>query len=217
MKIAIDGPVGSGKSTAGLRLAKRLGFAYLDTGLMYRAAALASLGEEGRPAVIRRVNSVRIEAHADGAGPAIITLDGREAGHLLHSSGVEARVSYVSAIAEVRVRLVEAQRHFAGSGSVVMVGRDIGTTVLPCADLKVYLTASAETRAGRRYDEKVGKGEAVQYEDVLAGLRRRDDMDMGREESPLRPAGDARVLETDRMTLAQVVDSLAALVEEARR
>ncbi len=217
MKIAIDGPAGSGKSTAGWKLAERLGFSFLDTGLMYRAAALAAARALTRQAVIQAVGRARIEALPRAGAPAAITLDGENIGAALHSADVDRRVSYVSAIAEVRASMVEAQRRFGRSGRVVMAGRDIGTVVMPNADLKIFLTASEETRAERRHRERDCIGENAGYEEVLDELRRRDNIDSSRREAPLVPARDARILSTDHMTLEQVVESMALLAEEAQR
>ena len=216
MKIAIDGPVSSGKSTAGSLLARRLGFSFLDTGLMYRAATLAAIGLTDERAVTAAVRRTRIELAPRLGRPAGILLDGRDVGGRLRESEVDRGVSFVSAIPEVRERLVAEQRRFAQTGDVVLVGRDIGTVVLPGADVKIYLTASAETRARRRHEERIAAAHPSSYDEVLSELRERDRIDSGRAMSPLQPAEDAHILDTDSMKLEEVVDRMAKLVESVR-
>ena len=216
MKVAIDGPVSSGKSTTGSLLARRLGFSFLDTGLMYRAATLAAIGLTDERAVTAAVRRTRIELAPRLGRPAGILLDGRDVGGRLRESEVDRGVSFVSAIPEVRERLVAEQRRFAQTGDVVLVGRDIGTVVLPGADVKIYLTASAETRARRRHEERIAAAQESSYDEVLSDLRERDRIDSGRHTSPLRPAEDAHILHTDGLTLEEVVERMAKLVEAAR-
>ena len=216
LKVAIDGPVSSGKSTAGSLLARRLGFSFLDTGLMYRAATLAASGAGDERAVVSAIGRARIAVAARSGQSAAITLDGTDVDDMLRTPEVDQRVSFVSAIAEVREQMVAEQQRFAETGSVVLVGRDIGTVVLPDAEVKIYLTASAETRARRRYDENIATSKATGYDEVLSELHKRDRIDSGRRMSPLRPAEGAHILHTDDMTLEQVVDRMAELVEAAR-
>ena len=216
MKVAIDGPVSSGKSTAGSLLASHLGFSFLDTGLMYRAAALAALGLTDARAVMAAVGRTRIDLAPRLGRPAGILLDGQDVGGRLREPEVDRGVSFVSAIPEVRERLVKEQREFAETGDVVLVGRDIGTVVLPGADVKIYLTASAETRARRRHEERIAASTPSSYDEVLSELRERDRIDSGRQTSPLRPAEDAHILHTDGLTLEEVVDRMAKLIESAR-
>ncbi len=216
MKVAIDGPVGSGKSTTGSLLARRLDFSFLDTGLMYRAATLAAIGLTDERAVMAAVKRTRIDLAARSGRPAGILLDGQDVGGRLREPEVDRGVSFVSAIPEVRERLVKEQRRFAETGDVVLVGRDIGTVVLPGADVKIYLTASAETRARRRHEERIAASKESSYDEVLSELRERDRIDSSRQMSPLRPAEDAHILNTDGLTLEEVVDRLAKLVEAAR-
>ena len=216
MKVAIDGPVSSGKSTTGSLLARRLGFSFLDTGLMYRAATLAAIGLTDERAVTAAVRRTRIELAPRLGRPAGILLDGRDVGGRLRESEVDRGVSFVSAIPEVRERLVAEQRRFAQTGDVVLVGRDIGTVVLPGADVKIYLTASAGTRARRRHEERIAAAHPSSYDEVLSELRERDRIDSGRAMSPLQPAEDAHILDTDSMKLEEVVDRMAKLVESVR-
>ncbi len=216
MNVAIDGPVSSGKSTAGSLLARRLGFSFLDTGLMYRAAALAALGLTDESDVASMVGQSHIELAARTGRPAGIMLDGKDVGGRLREPEVERSVSFVSAIPAVRELLVAEQQRFAETGDIVLVGRDIGTVVLPDADVKVFLTATAETRARRRHEERIAASQESSYDEVLSELRERDRIDSGRRTSPLRPAEDARILHTDGLTLEEVVDRMAKLVEAAR-
>ena len=216
MKVAIDGPVSSGKTTAGSLLARRLGFSFLDTGLMYRAATLLAIGLEDERAAAAAVGRASIVVTARSGRPAGIMLDGKDVSGRLREPEVDRSVSFVSAIPEVREKLVAEQRRFAETGDVVMVGRDIGTVVLPDAEIKIYLTASAETRARRRHEENVAASNPSGYDEVLSELRERDRIDSGRRTSPLRPAKDARILHTDDLTLEKVVDRMAKLVEAAQ-
>ena len=183
---------------------------------MYRAATLAAIGLTDERAVMAAVRRTRIELAPRLGRPAGILLDGRDVGGRLRESEVDRGVSFVSAIPEVRERLVAEQRRFAQTGDVVLVGRDIGTVVLPGADVKIYLTASAETRARRRHEERIAAAQESSYDEVLSELRGRDRVDSGRETSPLRPAEDAHILHTDGLTLEEVVNRMATLVEATR-
>ena len=216
MKVAIDGPVSSGKSTAGSLLARRLGFSFLDTGLMYRAATLAAIGRTDEGAVVAAVGNTSIELAPRLGRPTGILLDGQDVGGRLREPEVDRGVSFVSAIPAVRDRLVAEQRRFAETGDVVLAGRDIGTVVLPDAEVKIYLTASAETRARRRHEERIAASKESSCDEVLSELRERDRFDSGRETSPLQPAEDAYILHTDNMSLEEVVDRMAKLVESPR-
>jgi cytidylate kinase len=215
--IAIDGPVASGKSTVGLKVAKRLGYVFLDTGLMYRSVTLLALerqvplSDASGLARIAQTLPLRLgEIGADGAPPRVY-LDGRDVTKDLVSPSVDRAVSQVSAVPAVREALVQKQRELAQAGRIVMIGRDIGTVVLPDAPLKVYLVASAEERSRRRYEERRQRGEQISYEAVLNDLKRRDTLDTERATSPLKPASDARHVDTDGRTIEQVVDAICAL------
>jgi CMP/dCMP kinase len=216
--IAIDGPAGSGKSTLGENLAKRLGYLYFDTGVMYRAVTLAAL-ERGIPieeeqAVTRMTGKLNLDvlppSIQDGRAYDVI-LDGQDVTWEIRRSDVEANVSQVSAYPGVRQALAAAQRRIGLRGKVVMVGRDIGTVVLPEADLKVYLDASLEERARRRYQEMLARGISVEQETVMDAMMARDQIDSTREMSPLRAAKDAIVLVSDHLDADQVLEKAVKL------
>lgn len=215
--IAIDGPAGTGKSSVSRGLAKELGARYLDTGSMYRIVTLALLR-----AGVDLEDSAAIAAAAEvplsvGFDPEVeqTYLDGQDVSEQIRSDEVTRAVSAVSAVPEVRAHLVRLQRELAaGLESVVVEGRDIGTVVLPDADVKIFLTASAETRARRRNDQNVAAGLPDDYETVLADVRRRDHLDSTRAVSPLRPAEDALIVDTSDMTKAEVIAHLRDLVKE---
>ncbi len=216
--IAIDGPAGTGKSSVSRRLARTLGAHYLDTGAMYRMATLAVLragvDAEDDTAVAAVVASARLSVDYD---PDIdrCFLDGEDVSAEIRGDEVTRAVSAVSSVAAVRERLVGFQREMAhGHGGIVVEGRDIGTVVLPDADLKIFLTASAETRARRRNDQNVAAGLGDDYAVVLADVRRRDHLDSTRTVSPLRAAEDAVVIDTSEMTEAEVITHLLELVEQ---
>lgn len=218
--IAIDGPAAAGKSTVGRKVAERLGYPFLDTGSMYRAFTWYALhrgidlGDE--EALVELARRVRIDLGPPSPRsiePCTIAVDGEDATPHLRRPEVEAAVSLVSRIAGVREALVRAQRQMAGRRAVVMAGRDIGTVVLPDADLKVYLDASLEERAQRRHRELRALGQDVGEEEVLRDLRRRDSIDSQRAVSPLRPAEDAVVIDTEGLSLDEVVQRVMALVE----
>jgi cytidylate kinase len=216
--IAIDGPAGAGKSAAARELAARLGLPYLDTGAMYRAVGLlalrAGLGpqldERGRAAVATLAAELHISFVGDAREQRVL-LDGEDVTTALRTPAASEMASVVSAIPAVRVNMVARQREAAAAGGVVE-GRDIGTVVFPDAPVKVFLTATAEVRAGRRFDELARHDADVRWEDVLAEQRERDRRDSTRADSPLRPAAGAIVLDTSGMTLAEVVAALLALV-----
>ena len=183
---------------------------------MYRAAALAAIGLTEESNVASTVEQSHIELAARSGRPAGIMLDGKDVGGRLREPEVERSVSFVSAIPAVRDLLVAEQQRFAEAGDVVLAGRDIGTVVLPDAHVKIFLTATAETRARRRHEERIAASQESSYDEVLSELRERDRIDSGRRTSPLRPAEDACILHTDGLTLEEVVDRMANLVEAAR-
>lgn len=215
--VAIDGPVASGKSVVGRLLARRLGYRFFDTGLTYRAVALAALRRGVDPEDDERLTELARSLDFDfksdpETGEVRVRVDGEDVTGLLRSAEVEKIVSAVSARPGVRRVLVEHQRRLAEAGPVVMAGRDIGTVVLPDAEIKVFLTASAEERARRRYLERLGQGEAVDYEAVLAEVRRRDEYDSTRPVAPLQPAPDSIILNTDGLSVEEVVEKLLGLI-----
>jgi cytidylate kinase len=216
LSIAIDGPVASGKSAVGRRLAEKLGIGFLDTGLMYRAVTLAAVKRGihvgDRAALAELVNTVQVDAIVAEEGTRVI-VDGLDVTDGLRIPEVEQGVSYVSQVAEVRQRMVEQQRAIEGRQPIVMVGRDIGTVVLPHASLKVYLDASLEERARRRHAEIAAKGESPTLAEIEDGLRERDRIDSSRDISPLRPAVDAHIINTDGLTVDEVVSEIERLIE----
>ncbi len=218
-RVAIDGPAGAGKSTISKQTARDLGLVYVDTGAMYRAVALFALQKKTDPsdsdAVIPLLDDIHIDLkYIDGVQK--IYLNGSDVSEEIRREEVGKAASAVSAIAEVRGRLVDMQRDIASEASVIMDGRDIGTCVLPDAQLKIYLTASPEERAERRYNELLKKGESVSFEKILEDIKQRDYNDMHREASPLKKADDAVVLDTTGYTLEESIAAVKRLVEEAR-
>ncbi len=213
--IALDGPVAAGKTAVGKLVAQRLKYRFLDTGSMYRAVTWQALEEAvplEAPALAALAQRARIRVVESPQGTRILVGE-RDVTDLLRSPKVEGAVSIVSQVLEVRQAMVRQQQEIALEGRIVMAGRDIGTVVLPDAELKVYLTASVEERARRRYDELRALGQQVTYEAVLAGLHERDRLDSQRAHSPLRPAADARMIDTDGVGLEQVVAEILTLAE----
>lgn len=221
--IAIDGPAGSGKSTIGKLLAEYLDYLYFDTGIMYRAVTLAAINQninvENELKVSKLAKETSITLHTptkDDGRDCDILLDGQDVTWDIRSPDVDAKVSIVSAYPRVRQELSEKQRQIGLRGKVVMMGRDIGTIVLPEADLKIYLDASLEERAKRRYQERVDRGENVDYDSILKTLQERDRIDSTRKYAPLKPAEDSIVINTDGMTIQQVFETVLELVERNR-
>jgi cytidylate kinase len=207
--IAIDGPAGSGKSTVARMLADRLGLEYLDTGAMYRGVAYAALRSGVDPADADDVAAIarRIDLRVDSDGTRV---DGNDASIEIRGPEVTRAVSIVAANPEVRTEMVSRQREWARRrDGGVLEGRDIGTVVFPDAELKVYLTASAETRAARRSKEVSD----LDYETVAADLARRDALDQGRDSDPLRTADDAVVVDTTDRTVDDVLDEIVAMLD----
>ncbi len=215
--IALDGPAASGKSTVGRRLAERLGSLCFDTGLLYRAVTVLALREgastEDEAALAALVGAFPIEIVPDSAGRlgCRVGAGGMDITARLNDPTVDANVSAVSKHAAVRSALLDVQRAIAAGAPVVMLGRDIGTVVLPDADLKLYLDASVAARARRRFRERLARGEPAIYAEVHAAMRKRDARDAGRSLAPLAAATDAVIVDTDRCTLDQVVEHLVAL------
>ncbi len=215
--IAIDGPAGAGKSTMAKALAKELGAMYLDTGAMYRAFGLYMLRKNAvndKAAVARAVEDMDIDVRfVDGAQR--LYLSGEDVTSAIREPEVSMAASTVSAVPEVRQRMVALQRKIAEGQNVVMDGRDIGTKVLPGATLKIYLTASAEERARRRCAELAEKGMPEPYEQVLQDMIRRDYQDTHRAASPLQPAEDSVHVDSSKLTIEETVTLMKKLAEEA--
>ena len=213
--IAIDGPVAVGKSSVGSLLAKRLGYVFFDTGMMYRAFTWKVL-KSGIPIkdeqkLCQLANTTKFDFVPLQGCRLSPFIDDEDVFSKLLCPEVEAHVALVSKIAGVRQTLILEQRRLAQRGKVVMAGRDIGTVVLPWAELKVFLTASTEERARRRYKELLDRGENSSLEIVLADLKKRDKMDIHRTVSPLKPAEDAIIIDTENLSLEQVVDKIYTL------
>src|SRR2546421_3022735 len=215
--IAIDGPSGAGKSTLGRRLARELGLLYIDTGAMYRAVALAvaaagvEASDAGAVAEIARRAAIRVEGDSEALR---VTLDGRDVSEEIRGESVGHAASVVSAIPEVRRELVRRQREMGESGGGVLDGRDIGTVVFPSADVKFFLTAVPEERARRRFDEGRAASREQSFEETLADLNERDRRDSTRDDSPLRIAEDAVVIDTTELSVDEVFARMLQVVRE---
>ena len=219
--VAVDGPSGTGKSTMCRALAKRLDAKYVDTGAMYRVATLAVLRAGVDPAdtakAIEATADLPLEVSDDPDSTEVL-FAGEDVKAEIRGAEVTKHVSAVSAIPEVRVNLVELQRKLAReSGRAIVEGRDIGTVVLPDAPAKVFMTASAEVRAKRRYDQDVAAGREADFDAVLADVQRRDEADSSRATSPLKPADDAVLVDTSEMTPDEVLAALTEVVERSAR
>lgn len=216
--IALDGPSGAGKSTLARKLAEALGYLYVDTGAIYRtvglAAARAGADLSDARAVIALLPGLGIDLRHGGDGVQRMYLDGEDVSEAIRRPEVSEYASRVSAIPEVRAFLMEMQRALARRQDVVMDGRDIGTAVLPAADVKIFLTASAEDRARRRYEELVQRGNDTDYGTVLSDIVARDARDTGRAAAPLRRAEDAVLVDTTGNTLEQSFEVLLRTIKE---
>lgn len=211
MNIAIDGPAGAGKSTIARRVAKELSFIYVDTGAMYRAMALYLLRKEVNRDDTEQIGNICQDAEISieyQNGEQIVLLNGENVNSYLRTEEVGNMASVSSAVPRVREKLLSLQRKLAKDMSVVMDGRDIGTTILPDADVKIYLTASSLTRARRRYLELQEKGTVCNLDDIQKDIEERDQRDMNREISPLRQAKDAVLVDSSDLTIQQVVDRI---------
>lgn len=220
LTIAIDGPAGSGKSTAAKRVAELLGYDYVDTGAMYRAVALAVLRAGFAPDDAEGVGSIARDARIElrwGDGRTRVWLDGHEVSEEIRRPEVAQAASLVSTIPGVRERLVARQRELGAAGGVVMEGRDVGSVVLPGADLKIFLTASPEVRARRRVDELAGRGETVDLGRMQAEVTERDRRDSERDASPLVAAEDAVIVDSTAMEREEVARLIVLLAREKEK
>lgn len=198
--IAIDGPAGAGKSTIARFAAKELGFIYVDTGALYRAIGLAAqrrgLTADNKEEIIAMLGEIKVELAFNEAHEQVVLLNKEDVSGLIRTPEISMMASAVSAIPEVRAYLLDLQRDMAHHNNVIMDGRDIGTVVLPDAQIKIFLSATPECRAKRRYDELVEKGMDVKYEDILNDVIARDYADSHRDIAPLKPADDAVMVDT---------------------
>lgn len=215
--IAIDGPAGAGKSTIAKKVAKEIGFVYVDTGAMYRAIALYFLENnidvENAEEISCAAKKVDVKLmYVDGEQQVI--MNGKNVTTLIRKEEVGKMASFVAKNKQVRLQLLELQRSLANEEDVIMDGRDIGTHVLPNADIKIYLTASSGERANRRYKELCEKGVACNLEEIEQDIIARDEQDMNREIAPLKQAEDAIYLDTSEMNIEQVVDKIISMYKE---
>lgn len=218
--IAIDGPAAAGKSTLGRRLADSLGYLFFDTGVMYRAVTWLALEQgidlrdEEAVTVLAREASIDVLPPSKSDGRACdVILQGRDITWEIRHRDVDDNVSIVAAYRGVRQAMSEQQRRIGLRGNVVMVGRDIGTVVLPDADLKIFLVATAEERARRRHDEMRARGNPAEYDEILAKVQERDRIDTTREVAPLRAADDAVLLDSDKLSADEVLEQVRRLCE----
>lgn len=215
--IAIDGPAGAGKSTIARALAAQIGFIYVDTGALYRTVGLfmlrAGVDPADAEAVVPRLDGVQI-ALTFSEGEQHVLLSGEDVSEAIRTPEVSMAASAVSAIPAVRAFLLSLQKELAAANSVIMDGRDIGTVILPDAQLKIFLTASPQARAQRRFAQLQEKGEAVSYDEVLRDIQKRDEQDMTRAAAPLKPAPDARLVDTSDCTLEESIARVRELVRD---
>ncbi|NCB74215.1 MAG: (d)CMP kinase [Clostridia bacterium] len=216
--VAIDGPSGAGKSTIAKMCAQKLGFLYIDTGALYRTVGLAArnagIASKDEAAVAALLPKIQISMRHDDNGLQRMILNGNDVTNEIRLPEISIYASDVSAMPPVRAFLLEMQRYFAKNGNVIMDGRDIGTVVLPNANLKIFLTATAEERAQRRFEELQLRGTPSPYEEVLRDIIYRDNNDSTRSAAPLRPADEATILDTTGNTLVQSFEIICTLIKE---
>ncbi|MEE1061445.1 MAG: (d)CMP kinase [Ruminococcus sp.] len=216
--IALDGPAGAGKSSIAKRAANILNFIYVDTGALYRAIGLAALRNSVEPAPSAEVDAlldkITVELAFNENMEQIVLLDGEDVSGLIRTPEASMMASKISAVPNVRTYLLDLQRDMAVKNNVIMDGRDIGTVVLPNADVKIFLTAAPEVRAGRRYKELVEKGMDVNFEKILADVIERDYNDSHRETAPLRPAEGCVIVDTTDLDFDQSVDEILRVIKE---
>lgn len=216
--IALDGPAGAGKSSIAKRAAKALDFIYVDTGALYRTIGLAATrkGVEPKPSaeVEKLLSEITVDLTFNDKGEQIVLLDGEDVSGLIRTPEASMMASKISAVPSVRVYLLDLQRNMAKSHNVIMDGRDIGTVVLPDAKVKIFLTASPEARAQRRYKELCEKGMDVKYEDILNDVITRDYNDSHRETAPLKPAEGCVMVDTTELDFEQSVEKIISVIKE---
>lgn len=218
ISIAIDGPAGAGKSTIARRLAKEMGYRYVDTGAIYRTVAyfmdLWGVSPKDVDGVNRYIDELTIGIEYDDEGVQHMIMNGMDVTNDIRSQEISQKASLIAAHAVVREVLLDMQRSIAEEHDVVMDGRDIGSVVLPKATVKIFLTASAEVRARRRCDELLAKGKKAKYEQVLKEILQRDDQDTHRKIAPLKMTRDSVKLDTSEMTIEEVVEAMKRIIEE---
>ncbi len=216
--VALDGPAGAGKSSIAKRAAKELGFIYVDTGALYRtiglAATRAKVDPVDSPEVDALLEKIKVELTFNENGEQIVLLDGEDVSGEIRTPEASMTASKISAIPKVRAYLLDLQRDMAKTNDVIMDGRDIGTVVLPDAQVKIFLTASPEARAGRRYKELIEKGMSVKYEDILSDVIERDYNDTHRETAPLKAAEDSVTVDTTELDFEQSVEAVISVIKE---
>ena len=221
INIAIDGPAGAGKSTIAKALAKSLGYCYVDTGAIYRTVAyfldLLGVSPKDADGVERYIDELTIKIEYDEEGKQHMLMNGMDVSGEIRTQDISQKASLVSAHKVVRDVLLDMQRQVARENNCIMDGRDIGTVVLPKAQVKIFLTASPEVRAKRRYDELIAKGQSAQYETILKEIIQRDHQDTTRPIAPLKQAKDAVLLDTSDMTIDEVIEAMRKIVEEKTR
>ena len=215
--VAIDGPAAAGKSTVAKIIAERKGYTYIDTGAMYRAFTWYCLKKgvdcQNEAACVALIPEVTIELKPGH----VVLCNGEDVSFAIRQTNVSGNVSYIASYKDIRLALVVLQRAMAEKDSVIMDGRDIGTYVLPNADVKIYQIASVETRAKRRYDENMEKGIPCTYEEIEEDVRKRDYIDSHREFAPLKPAPDSILLDTSYMSIEEVVDTIIMIIDRKVR
>ncbi|MBR2507874.1 MAG: (d)CMP kinase [Bacilli bacterium] len=214
ISVAIDGPAAAGKSTVAKIVAKKLGFTYLDTGAMYRAFTWYCLEKgvdcENEAACVNLIPEVNIEMKPNN----VVLCNGIDVTTAIRQPRVSGNVSYIASYKDIRLFLVEQQRNMAKNSSVIMDGRDIGTYVLPNAEIKIFQVATVETRAKRRYEENISKGIQCTYEEIEEDVRKRDRIDSGRAFAPLKPAEDSILLDTSHMGIEEVVNAIIKIITD---
>ena len=216
--IALDGPAGAGKSSIAKRAAKALDYIYVDTGALYRTIGLAATRRDVVPQpseeVDRLLSEINVELTFNDKGEQVVLLDGEDVSGLIRTPQASMMASKISAVPSVRAYLLDLQRNIAKTHNVIMDGRDIGTVVLPDAQVKIFLTASPEARATRRYKEMCEKGMDVKYEDILSDVIERDYNDTHRETAPLKPADGCVIVDTTELDFEQSVEKIISVIKE---
>ncbi len=218
INVAIDGPAGAGKSTIAKAVAAKLGYIYVDTGALYRTVALSAARKgilDDTDKIIEMLGDIEVKLGFADDGTQCVYLNGEEVSSFIRTPEISMGASKVSAIPEVRDFLLDLQRNIARENNVIMDGRDIATVVLPHANPKIFLTATAECRAKRRYKELLEKGESVRYEDVLADVNQRDYQDSHREIAPLKPTDESIMADTSDLELEESVEMVINIIKES--